>query len=152
MKFLPAPLCALLVFATLLAGCGGPNTTTVGLKVELVGIARTSDGRTQVTWRLLNPNIVPYLVARATHRISLDGAQIGTVDDREVLAIPAQTNAERTSVLKPAGAGTDAALAAAAKNGSGSYRVETTLVISLFGDTTEKGDLRGAGTVPVTAK
>jgi LEA14-like dessication related protein len=102
-----------------------------------------------VTWRVVNPNIVPYLLAQATHRIYLDGVLVGSVNDREPIAIPAQTNQERTMPLVLAGAGADRALAAALKAGSAAYRVETNVLVRLYGDTTEKGDLQGAGTVPV---
>ena len=152
MKLFPTPLCVLFVFAAFLAGCGGPNTTTVGLKVELSRVAHGGNGRTEVSWRLVNPNIVPYLLARATHKIYLDGVLVGTVDDREALAVPAQSNQDRTSPLTSAGAGAEAALANAARNGSAAYRVESVVVVRLFGETTEKTDLRATGTVPVAGK
>ena len=149
MKSFPTPLALLLVVAALLAGCGGPSTTTVGLKIELAGVARQSDGRAQVTWRVVNPNIVPYLLARVSHRIYLDGVLVGTLDDREALAIPSQANQERTAALVSAGPAAERALAAAAATGSAAYRVESNVVVRLYGETTEKGELRGAGTVPV---
>jgi hypothetical protein len=150
MKSFPTPLCVLLVFAVFLAGCSGTNTTTVGLKIELAKVARQSNGTTQVTWRVVNPNIVPYLLAEATHRIYLDGVLVGAVNDREAIAIPAQTNQERTTALTVAGPAGESALSAAAKTGSAAYRVESHVLVRLYGDTTEKGDLQGAGTVPVT--
>ncbi len=149
MKPFPAPLTFLLVLAAFLAGCGSPNTTTVGLKVELAGVARQADGHALVTWRVVNPNIVPYLLARVSHRIYLDGTLVGSVDDREALAIPSQTNQERTTALVSAGPAAERALAAAATAGSAAYRVESNVLVRLYGDTTEKGELRGAGTVPV---
>ena len=152
MKFFPAPLCALLVFAALLTGCGGPNTTMVGLKMELARVAPAGNGRAEVTWRIVNPNIVPYLLARATHRVYLDGVLVGTIDDREALAVPQQSNQDRTSPLAVAGPGAEAALATALKNGSAAYRMESAVVVRLFGDTTEKTDLRASGTVPVAGK
>ena len=68
-KFL-APFFLAIWFTAFSAGCGSGNTTTVGLQVELTGIARTSDGVTKLSWRVVNPNIVPYLVA-ATRCISM---------------------------------------------------------------------------------
>jgi hypothetical protein len=141
-----------MMIAVFLAGCGGPNTATVGLKIELAKVVRQADGQVQVTWRVVNPNIVPYLLAQATHRIYLDGALVGSLDDREAIAIPAQTNLERTTALVPAGPGAERGLAAAATAGSAAYRVESTVIVRLYGDTTEKSTLQGAGTVPVTTK
>jgi hypothetical protein len=149
MKLFSTPLALLLILTAFLAGCGGPNTTTVGLKIELTSVARQTDGRAQVTWRVVNPNIVPYLLARTTHRVYLDGVLVGSLDDREVLAIPAQANQERTTVLISAGPAAERALAAAAAAGSAAYRVETNVLVRLYGETTDKGELRGAGTVPV---
>lgn len=146
-KFL-TPFFLLALAALFTAGCGGPNTTMVGLQVELAGISRESAG-TQVTWRVVNPNIVPYLIAQANHRIYLDGVLVGTISDRDALAIPAQSRPERTSLLVSAGPAAERALAAAATSGSAAYRLDSVVTIRLFGDTTDKSDLRGAGTVTV---
>lgn len=152
MKKFPAPLFLTLLFAFFAAGCGGPATTMVGLNVELGGISREGDGRVLVTWRVANPNIVPYLVAQASHRVYLDGVLVGTVGDKDALAVPAQSKGERTGALVSAGPAADRTIAAAVAAGSASYRLESTVVIRLFGDQTDKSELRGAGTVPVTAK
>lgn len=152
MKFLRAPFVVCMILAAFLAGCGGPNTATVGLNVELTRITQTGGGPVQVTWRVLNPNIVPYLISRTTHRVYLDGVLIGTVDDRDALAIPAQTNQERTTALSSAGPAADRAIAAAATAGTATYRMESAVIVRLYGDNTEKSELRGGGKVPVTSK
>jgi LEA14-like dessication related protein len=152
MKSLPAPLSLLLLVTFFLAGCGGPNTTTVGLKIELTRVVRQANGGAQVTWRVVNPNIVPYLLARATHHVYLDGVAVGTLDDSEALAIPAQTNQERTTTLAAAGTAAEQALAAAAKAGAATYRLDSNVIVRLYGDTVEKSELHGAGTVPVSGK
>ena len=150
-KFL-TPFFLVTLFAALAAGCGGPNTAMVGLKVELTGLTRNGEGNTQVSWRVVNPNIVPYLVAQANHRIYLDGVLVGTITDREAAALPAQSKAERTNPLVIAGPTAERALAAAATAGTAAYRLESSVTIRLYGETTDRSDLRATGTVPVTAK
>jgi hypothetical protein len=149
-KFL-APLFLLTLFAAFAAGCGSTGNIMVGLKTELTGIDHTAGG-TQVSWRLVNPNVVPYLVAKATHRIYLDGVLVGTIHDDETVAVPAQNNLDRRHPLQAAGPAAERALAAASAAGSASYRVESSLLIRLYGDTTEKTSLTSSGKVPFTGK
>lgn len=148
MKKYFAPVLLLL----LLAGCSSSNTITVGLKVELTGLARSNDGTTQVSWRIVNPNIVPYLVDETTHRIYLNGTLVGTTQEKEVMAIPAQTNANRTTRLVTSGAAAERALSEAIAAGTATYRTESIIIIRLYGDKTDKSSLTSAGKVPVTAK
>jgi LEA14-like dessication related protein len=152
MKKLLAPFLLLSLLAAFFAGCSGSNTTMVGLQAELAGIQRAGEGDVSVTWRVVNPNIVPYLVARADHRIYLDGVLVGTISDRSALAVPAQSKPERTSKLVIAGAAAERALAGATASGSAAYRLESEVTIRLFGENTDKSDLRATGTVPVTGK
>ena len=135
----------------LLAGCSS-NTITVGLKVELTNIARSSDGTTQVSWRIVNPNISSYLLDETTHRIYLNGTLVGTTNEKEAVAIPAQTNAYRTTKLHPAGAAGERALVDALAAGTATYRTDSTIIIRLYGDSTDKSSLTSAGKVTVTAK
>lgn len=152
MKNFAAPLVLTLLVAFFTAGCFGPTTAMVGLNVELAAVSRSGDGKVEATWRVLNPNIVPYLVARAEHRIYLDNVLIGTVNDRGALAVPSQSKGERVSAVTLAGPAAEQAVAAAVTAGSASYRLESEVTIRLYGDQTDKTDLRAAGTVPVTAK
>ena len=150
-KFL-TPFFLAALFATL-AGCSSnTSNTTTGVKLELTGLARATDGSTQVAWRVVNPNIISYLLAEASHRIYLDGVLIGTVNDRDPVAIPAQAHVDLTSRLTVAGLAAERTLAAAAAAGSGAYRVESTILMRLYGDITDKSSLSAAGKVPVTAK
>ncbi len=142
----------LVTLLALLAGCSSNNTITAGLKIELMGLARASDGSTRVSWRMVNPNVISYLMSEASHRIYLNGVLIGTVNDREPLAVMPQTHTDRTSPLASAGPAGDSALAAAATAGSAPYRVESTIVIQLYGEMIDKSKLMAVGTVPVTAK
>lgn len=150
-KFL-TPLLGAALFTLFATGCSSTNTLMVGLKTELTGIARAGDGTVQVSWRVVNPNIVSYLVAEADQRIYLDGVLVGTSKDREPVAVPAQSKTDRTSALVPAGAAAERTLAAALKAGSAAYRLESSVTIRLYGDTTEKSTLTASGTVPVTAR
>lgn len=142
----------LVTLLALLAGCSSNNSTTAGVRIELTGLARASDGSTRVSWRVANPNVISYLVAEATHRIYLNGVLIGTVNDREPLAVMPQAHTDRTSSLASAGPAADSALAAAVAAGSAAYRVESAIVVQLYGETVDKSNLTATGTVPVTAK
>lgn len=143
----------LIASLALLAGCSSSNNnTTAGVKIELTGVARASDGSTRVSWRVANPNVISYLVSQSTHRIYLNGVLIGTVLDREPVAVMPQAHTDVTSLLTSAGPAADAALAATATTGSAAYRVESAIVIQLYGEMIDKSSLTATGTVPVTAK
>jgi len=150
-KFL-APLFLLSLFVAFTAGCSSTGNIMVGLKVELTGIDRAGDGSPQVAWRLVNPNVVPYLVAKVTHRVYLDGVLVGTIANDEAAAVPARSNLDRRHALQLAGPAAERALGAAGAAGSAAYRVESVLTIRLYGDNLEKASLTAAGTVPVTGK
>lgn len=141
-----------LLAAALFAGGCSTNTVMVGLQTELAGITREGDGATRVSWRVVNPNIVSYLVAGAEHRIYLNGTLVGVAKSREPLAVPAQSKADRTSVLATAGAEAERVLATTLKTGSANYRLESAITIRLYGEATEKGTLTATGVVPVTRK
>ena len=144
----------LVTLLALVAGCSSSrnNSTTAGVKIELTGVVRASDGSTRVSWRVANPNVISYLLSQATHQIYLNGVLVGTVKDREPLAVMPQAHTDRTSPMASAGPAGDSALAAAATTGSAAYRVESSLVIQLYGEMVDKSDLTATGTVPVTAK
>jgi LEA14-like dessication related protein len=153
MKKLLTPLVLLLGVVLFHAGCSNSGTIVVtGLRIEITGIERSSNGDVQVTWRLMNPNIVPYLLSRVSQKISLNNTLVGTTLDTAPIAIPAQDHATHTSKLTLAGGAASQVLAGAAGHGPVSYRVETALSIQLFGDMIERGDISGAGVVPVIAK
>ena len=152
MKQLITPFLLLGLLAAVLTGCNSGQVVTVGLKVELIGIQRAGDGTTQVTWRVNNPNVVSYLLSETRHRIYLNGALIGSVVDTEPTAFPAQGHVDKTGKLVLAGAAADRPLSEAATAGSASYRVDSQVIVQLYGDMTEKGSLSHSGTVPVTSK
>jgi hypothetical protein len=68
------------------------------------------------------------------------------------MAVPAQNHAGRTSKLVLAGPAADRLLAEAAGQGPVPYRVEAALFIQLYGETIERGDISGAGSVKVSGK
>jgi hypothetical protein len=150
-KFL-TPFLLVSLLALLGTGCSSSNTITVGLKVELTALVRAGDGTTRVEWRVVNPNVVSYLLAQSTHRVFLDGTLVGTITDKDAMALPAQNHSARSTTLSSDGAAAERALAAAASAGSAAYRVESTVVVRLFGDSTERTSLSSSGTVPVTSK
>lgn len=148
---LPLLLAAGLLF---LAGCSGFNrgVTSAGLSVELTGIERAADGNVAVTWGLVNPNVSPYLLARVSQKIFLNGTLVGTTLDTEPMAAPAQQTTSKVSRLTPAGPAGERLIAEAAAKGRADYRVETQLLIRLYGEATDKGLLTHSGSVPVTGK
>lgn len=152
MKKLLTPFFLISLLALLGTGCSSSNTITAGLRVELTGIARAGDGTTQADWRVVNPNVVSYLLAQSTHRVYLDGTLVGTITDKEAMALPAHNHSARSTTLDSDGTSAELALAAAASAGSAAYRVESSVIIRLYGDSTERTSLSSSGTVPVTTK
>ena len=154
MKNTPLSLLLLAGCGLFLAGCSGFNrgVTAVGLSVELTGIERAGDGSVSVVWKLINPNVSPYLLERVSQKIYLNGTLVGTTLDTAAMAVPAQQAAGKSSPLTPAGPAAGRLIAEAAVQGSASYRVETQLLIRLYGDVTDKGALSNTGSVPVTGK
>lgn len=150
-KFL-TPFFLVSLLALLGTGCSSSNTITAGLKVELTALARAGDGTTRADWRVVNPNVVSYLLAQSTHRVYLDGVLVGTITDKDAMALPAHNHSARSTTLASAGPAADRTLAAAAAAGSAAYRVESTVIIRLYGDSTERSSLSATGTVPVTTK
>ena len=150
-KFL-TPFFLIVMLAALVAGCSSNNSTTAGLKVELTGLTRAGDGGTRVAWRVVNPNVISYIVAQVRLRVYVDGVLIGTVTERDPLAVPAQSHADRASPLVSAGSDAERKLAAASAAGAGAYRLESAVLVQLYGDITDKSNLIATGTVPVTTK
>ena len=154
MKKLITPLLLLAGCVLFLAGCSGfdRGVTSVGLGVELAGIERAADGTVAVSWNLINPNVSSYLLARVSQKISLNGILVGTTLDTDPMAIPAQKTTNKVTKLTLAGPAAERLIAEAAAKGSAAYRVETQLLIRLYGDMTDKGLLTHSGSVPVTGK
>jgi hypothetical protein len=150
-KFLTPFLLAALA-ALLGSGCSSSNTITAGLRVELTEIVRAADGTTRADWRMVNPNVVSYLLAETSHRVYLNGTLVGTITDKEAMALPAKNQSARSAVLRTEGDGAGRVLAGAASAGSAAYRVESSVTIRLFGESTERTSLASSGTVPVTSK
>lgn len=144
----------LVTLLALLAGCSSisNNSTTAGVKIELTGLVRAGDGTARVSWRVANPNVISYILSQASHRIYLNGVLIGTVHYREPVAVLPQAHTDVTSTMTSAGPAADSALAAAVTAGSAAYRVESAIVVQLYGEMIDKSNLTATGTVPVTAK
>ncbi len=151
MKKAITPL-ALLACAVLFAsGCSNTGAVIVtGLRVELTGVERTDGGAVTVSWRLINPNVTPYLLAEVTNRIFVNGTLVGTTLDRDPMGLPANGQAAKASQLVLAGPAAAQMLATAP--GTANYRVESDLVIQIYGNQIEKGSLTNSGTVAITGK
>lgn len=148
------PLLWLICSTLFVAGCSSydAKTIAVGLSVELTGIERASDGTVAVTWNLVNPNVASYLLTRVSNKIYLDGNLVGTALDTNPMAFPAQQSVSKVTRLTLAGPEGERRIAAAAGRGHAAYRVETQIIIQLYGETTEKGTLVHSGSVQVTGK
>ncbi|MBL9216667.1 MAG: hypothetical protein JNG83_14410 [Opitutaceae bacterium] len=151
MRTLSLPFLLIALFAALLAGCSSGRSTVVGLRFELTGVEQAADGSTKVSWRVLNPNLVAYLLAEGTHRITLDGVPVGTFKHSTPIGVPAQNQSDNVATLETT-APSAAALAAAASRGRASYRLESQIVVRLFGDNIQKATFHNAGEVAVAAK
>lgn len=154
MKKLLTPLFLALGCALFLAGCGHnvSEIIVVGLNAELTGIERAGDGTVTVKWSMVNPNVTPYLLSGVTNKIYLNGTLVGSTVETEAFGLPAQQAVHKTTRLTVAGPDATRVIAEAAAHGSAAYRVDSQLVILLYGESTEKGTLTHSGSVPVTAK
>ena len=146
------PLLLALVLVCGFTACGAPTYITAGLKIEATGIERAADGTVRVTWRVQNPNVAAYLLARTAHKLSLNGTLVGTLTDTSPFGVPAQNHAERTGLMTPVNPPADAVLQQAVAQGSAAYRLDSTVHLLIVEDKTEKIPLTNSGTVPVTAK
>lgn len=153
MKKCLLPLFLLVCGLVFPSGCNNTGTIiVVGLRIELTGIERAPDGTTTASWRVMNPNVAPYLLSRTSHKIYLNGTLVGTTTDTDPMAIPARNNAGKTSKLILAGPAAERLLAEAVGHGPVSYRVDSSLVVLIYNDSTEKSSLSGTGMVTVSSK
>ena len=153
MKKCLLPLFLLVYGLVFQSGCNSNGTIiVVGLRIELTGIERTTDGTATVSWRVMNPNVAPYLLARTSHKIYLNGTLVGTTVDNEPMAVPARNNAGKTSKLILAGPAAGRLLAEAVGHGPVSYRLDSSLLVLIYNDTTEKSSLSSTGPVTVSSK
>jgi len=152
MKKVLTPLILLACAVLFSSGCGNVGAIVVtGLRIELTGIERAADGAVSVSWQLANPNVTPYLMAQVTNKIYLNGSLVGTTLEKDPFAVPANGNIAKTNRLTLAGPAATQILMTAAQ-GPVNYRLESNLIIQIYGDETEKGNLVQSGTVTVTSK
>jgi len=153
MKRFLTPLLSLFVFGAMLSSCTNVSRIiATGLEIEVTALERSSDGTVTAAWNVKNPNIVSYLFSRVNHKIQLNGVALGTIDESEPLALPASSNAGRTSKLTGINAAANATLTEAALKGSASYRIDSQITILIYDDNVEKSVLTNSGTVPVRNK
>lgn len=136
-----------------LSGCNNTSRMlATGLEIEVTAIERGADGSVAVSWQFKNSNIVPYLVSQLTLKIQLNGTPLGTIAEKEALALPANNHAGRTSKLTSLDANANRALAEAIAAGSGNYRIDSQITVLIYDDNVEKSALGSSGTVKVTSK
>jgi hypothetical protein len=153
MKHLFTPLLLLCLVFGGLTGCShNTEIISAGLRIELTQIQRDNAGGVQVTWRLHNPNVVSYLFTKSSHKITLNGTVIGTVSDTAPLGLPQFNQIDRTLPLVPANPAVAEIIDRAIAQGAAAYRLESTLVVLIVDEDTEKIPLSASGSVPVTAK
>ena len=151
-KFL-APFALLLCGLLFQSGCTGAGSVIVtGLRIELTGLERAGDGTVTVSWRIMNPNVAPYLMTRVRHKIYLNGTLVGKTMDNDPMGVPAQLSTSKTSKLSVADQAAERILREALTAGSASYRVESLITVRLYGETIDRSSLTNSGTVPVTGK
>lgn len=149
-------LSSLLLLTLVLGGLTSCTSTSTiiatGLRIELTQVQRMSNGEVQVTWRFHNPNVVSYLFSKVSLRVALDGTQIGTIEDKSPLGLPAANHADRTGILVPAGGAANQVIEQALARGSAPYRVDSTVWVLIVDDEIEKIPLSRTGSVPVIAQ
>lgn len=147
------PPLVLLVLLGVFAACSNVSKIiATGLDVEITGIERTADHTAEVSWRLKNPNVVSYLLARVTLKVRLNNVALGTINHSSPLALPANHNVDRTGTLAGLSGDAARALADAVAAGSTNYHVDTEIIVQIYDEDTEKSVLTNSGTVSVKAK
>ena len=136
-----------------LAACQNNNVLiSRGLSIALTKIERTTSGSYAVTWQVVNPNVVSYVVDRSEHKVFLNDVLVGTVAKKARQGVPPQNKAEGTDTLTLASPAATDRLAQAIGQGPQSYRVESTIWVLLSDDDTSKSQLTSSGAVAVTAQ
>ena len=150
-NFLPLLLLALGLLCGF-SGCSNADFLGEGLKIELIYIAQAGDGSVQVSWRVDNPNIFPYLFSKTSSNLSINGVLVGTVTDTSPLGVPAQDHAERTGTLKLAKPLSRAAVDRAIAAGTVAYRMDSAVTVLLLDDKFEIVHLSNSGSITIAAK
>lgn len=130
---------------SLLSGCGNSARPLAGLVLELTAVERAADGSVNATVRIINPNMVSYNIASATHRVFLADRLIGTLKIDSPTGVPAQMGIDQSGSLQ-------LERGATLPDGSARYRLESSIVMRLWGESTKAHKLSGTGTVAVTAQ
>jgi hypothetical protein len=150
MKKLLAPVFVLLA-VLLLGGCTSQiRISTAGVGISATRLERLDNGDLRVTWTLRNPNIVAYVFTRSTHKLWLDGTEVGTLTSTARVGLPSLNQVEAGGILTPANPAAPAAIERAAEAGSAGYRMESVFWLLVLDDKTEKVALSSSGTVAVT--
>ncbi len=142
-----------LLSALFLSSChSNSGVIATGLAVEVTGITQASDGSAAISWQIKNTNVVSYLFSEISLRVSLNGAPLGSIVEKEPLALPVGSSAGRTSKLPPLNEAASRALAEAVKTGTSNYHIDTQITILVYDNTKERTALSHSGTVSVKAE
>lgn len=141
MKNLIFPLFLLVATLAVSSGCSSPPPMA-GMRLELTAVERTSDGRTVATVLISNPNLVAYNLVRVSHRIQFGSGATGTLDITQPTGVPAQNSAVQTGTLE---LDRGAALSA----GTDTYRMDSRVVLRLYGERTDNTKISSSGQVVV---
>ena len=148
MKQFLAPFALVLTLA-ILAGCATDKSGLSGFKAELLKIERDGHGAATATWQIVNPNVATYNVAESSHKIFVNGRYLGRAVTKEPTGVPRQTNVTQSA---PIAMERDGAAILDAAGNSGTYRIESSLLLLIYSTTTEKFSVTNAGTVRITGK
>lgn len=153
MKHLLTPLLLLVFTIGGLTGCSSlTKTIASGLRIELTQVQRDSGGNVQVSWRVHNPNVVAYLFTKSSHKLTLDGAAVGTFEETVRFGVPAFNNEERSATLVTTGTPANQTIDQALARGSAAYGLDSTLWVLIVDEQVERITLKGSGTVSVSTK
>lgn len=129
-----------LPLAALLTSCG--NSIKVNVGIELVSINRGQSGQGTAVVRFVNPTVVAYNFAQSTHQVWLDGKPAGVIEITAPLGLPAERSIEQEGKFT-------ADKGATLSPGNASYRIESRVLVTLWGDSTQNEKFGGTGTVVV---
>jgi len=137
-KFLFA-LCALPLVA-LLTSCG--NSIKVNVGIELVSLTRGQNGQGTAVVRFVNSTVVAYNFAQSTHQVWIDGRPAGVIEITAPLGLPAERSLEQEGKFT-------ADKGATLSPGSANYRIESRVIVTLWGDSNQSEKFSNSGTVVV---
>ena len=90
-----------LTLSLLLAGCSTPPAERLEAPIARVDSLRINKDTGVLTLRFTQSNIVPMVISRSHHTLSLDDQSMGIFDDTEAIGLPPQGSVAHTVTLPP---------------------------------------------------